>query len=388
MFGRRNKAAREAVEAIAKQKLAEEEAAAEAAALAQSKAMEKTAEAKRLNAEVTKRLRRRSCEPDVEHISAVGSSAAAVLLPGGVSPAAAPRRKSLKVDRTGNVSSADAAKINKLIAENGDRARETRKRAVSLEGTCAPFANDLTDVLAVPDEEKQTMHDSFNSSFQQRRYKDGVEVKTGRERLAEMTRDADAKLALAKAGALPDRSELKLPADSQASRMIGAARASAKIAGGVFYMYAENTDMLSRSRQLQVENQDLLLETQALRERVARLEAAALEEKSQKELSERSTSALTRSLSTKGPRIFKRANSKSQLENATSAEAPENRNNSNAEGGLRASFGFRAIAAISAIVNVGTAAHVVSPEGRHFLMVNHNAEGTGGHPPMLRQPSC
>ena len=106
-------------------------------------------------------------------------------------------------------------------------------------------------------------------------------LSSSRERLAELRREAEQKKQ--DAGLVKAKDEEAEERKKQTARAVGAARASAKLAGGVFYTYQENGEILGKMKEyrnerdaLQIECNQLRQEKEALQVRLSSLSLSRL----------------------------------------------------------------------------------------------------------------
>lgn len=252
-FGRRQRASKEAADAIARQKAMEE------ARRREEEAAARTDEAKKLNAEVQKRLRRYSGERE-----------------DGESPSITPERVTRKsrIVRSGSMSDQEVRAINRVVSE---KELEWRARAAAFGElhsssraglvTLAPTDRGSNADDEAEDEEEAPAAEPVRKSSLR---KGG---KSARERMAEMQRESEEKKAVAlgrHADAPPAGAESSLSA-----KKVGTARASAKVAGGIFLTYDQHAVLLEKMKVLQNQNEELTTANEQLTDRLASLERLA-----------------------------------------------------------------------------------------------------------------
>lgn len=174
----------------------------------------------------------------------------------------------LGVNRAGNVTSSEADKINQLVKKRSEeKAARQRQRSKEQEELAAERARERTREIIEMDQQDTLEAASVPTPAASPVERMGASKwLSARERLAAMQRESDE----LKAKALGTRtdgidSSYQLTAGTAASK-IGAARAAAKVANGVFYTKDENKEMLGRMKSLASTNKQL-------EERVAKLTA-------------------------------------------------------------------------------------------------------------------
>ena len=99
-------------------------------------------------------------------------------------------------------------------------------------------------------------------------------LSSSRERLAELRREAEQKKQ--DAGLVKAKDEEAEERKKQTARAVGAARASAKLAGGVFYTYQENGEILGKMKEYRNERDALQIECNQLRQEKEALQVPSL----------------------------------------------------------------------------------------------------------------
>lgn len=225
-FGSRQQRARDAADSIERQKKAQQQQLQEASAVSADELRRE--EARQLNAVVNEKLKQLSTankQPCVEDENA----------PPQAPPPSSTQVKS-RINRRGSVSVAEAKSINSHIKERearrADQLRETAQSATppptNGHGDATPTGDTATSpppsTATTPAATERALGDSYST-------------------------------------AKPD------------VKMVGTARAAAKLAGGVFYTLDENTQMLARHKQLQAQKDELSARLAAAEAKLASFEA-------------------------------------------------------------------------------------------------------------------
>jgi len=217
----------------------------------EAEARARAEEAALLNAEVAKRLRTRSGEGE-----APGSDEGATLPTGGRTG----RRRSsanLTVDRRGSVSTKEADLINQLVKQRSAaqvERRKTRSReqlameeaAKEFKRAAAAKAEGATDAADGNEESPPHIVSPPQRAIPSKWL-------SARDRLQAMTREFEERK-LAATGGSENGQRPEDTSNSSAlspnAKNLGAARAAAKLAGGVFYSREENIEMISKLKAL------------------------------------------------------------------------------------------------------------------------------------------
>ena len=242
--------------------------------------LRRAAEAQSLNEEVTKRLKRYSHDE---------------------SPSSTPP----KIDRRhSGLSSKEVNKINKHISRREEERRQPSQRVTPRRdlvqrdeededvepaettsgGGSGNASDDETAVVLTPptgltpdkqrsaggsrraSKENMTSAEASASSKGEtpERQRRNRLLSSSRERLAELRREAEQKKQ--DAGLVKAKDEEAEERKKQTARAVGAARASAKLAGGVFYTYQENGEILGKMKEYRNERDALQIEVNQLRQ--------------------------------------------------------------------------------------------------------------------------
>ena len=177
-----------------------------------------------------------------------------------------------RIDRSGHVSKKECAKINNFVKKR-EHERRARQSEPDMPTRSISIADEEADDEDSPPTTPATPGDAISFSAPPVRrptYRGGKY--SSRERLAELQREADERKCIAK-GIDPNNPPTP-PGPAPTTNMIGTARAAAKIAGGVFYTYAENSELLTKAKMLKKQN----LELQAKLDRLERIGASIAKE--------------------------------------------------------------------------------------------------------------
>lgn len=261
---------------------------AEATARAEAEARAKTEEAIRLNQEVNKRLRARSGEgterPTETERERRPSNEKAIPAAKFTTTFLTAKEDYNGINRRGSVTSGEADKINLLVKERAaaqserrkSRSREqqefAKKAANSADSPSAAPASalrEIVDISPADSPKSVTAAAPAPSQAASGEKKKPTKWLSARDRLAEMVREAeDAKTAAYATGAPQDDEPESFKRSAQQA---GAARAAAKLAGGVFYTREENKEMMSKMKDLNKKYQASEARNHTLEARVANL---------------------------------------------------------------------------------------------------------------------
>lgn len=168
------------------------------------------------------------------------------------------------VNRAGNVTSSEADKINQLVKKRTEeKAARQRQRTKEQEELAAERAREKSREIIEVDQEAASLDKPPVASPSPVERKGASKWLSARDRLAAMQRESDELKAKALGVGTDDPDQ---PSAGTNAAKIGAARAAAKVASGVFYTKEENKEMLTRMKGLSTANKQL-------EERVAKLTA-------------------------------------------------------------------------------------------------------------------